>query len=175
MAKKGKEAIVEDLAATLSGSRSVVLADFTGLRVDDMNQLRRSLKERSVNFRVVKNTLARLAARQAGLEGLLAYLQGPTAFVTSAADPIEPARALADFAREKEKPKTKGILFEGEIGGPSLADRVKALPSRDVLLGRLLSAIGSPIAGLTGTLQGIIRNFVWTLVAIQSLKEGKNG
>jgi len=175
MAKKEKKAIVDDLASLLSASQSVVLADYTGLKVGDMNQLRRNLKGRAVNFRVVKNTLARIAVRQAKLDNLLAYLQGPTAFVTSSADPIEPARALAEFAREKEKPKIKGILFEGEVGGPSLAEKVQGLPPRDVLLGRLLSAMGSPIAGLTGTLQGIIRNLVGTLVAIQSLKEGKNG
>jgi large subunit ribosomal protein L10 len=175
MAKKEKKTIVDDLAGVLSASQSVVLADFTGLKVDDMNQLRRDLKGRSVKFRVVKNTLARIAVRQAELEGLLAYLQGPTAFVTSSKDPIEPARALAEFAQEKEKPKIKGILFEGEVGGPSLAERVRGLPTRNVLLGRLLSTIGSPIAGLTGTLQGIIRDLVGTLVAIQSLKEDKNG
>ncbi len=175
MAKKEKKAIVDDLTGMLSASQSVVLADFSGLKVDDMNQLRRNLRARAVNFRVVKNTLARIAVRQAELEGLLTYLQGPTALVTSSADSIEPARALAEFAREKEKPKIKGILFEGEIGGPSLAERVQGLPPRDILLSRLLSTIGSPIAGLTGTLQGIIRNLVGTLVAIQSLKEGKNG
>lgn len=175
MAKKEKKDIVDDLTGMLSASQSVVLADFSGLKVDDMNQLRQSLKGRAVNLRVVKNTLARIAVRQAELEDLLDYLQGPTAFVTSSTDPVEPARALAEFAQENERPKIKGILFEGEAGGPSLAERVQGLPTRDVLLGRLLSTIGSPIAGLAGTLREIIRNLVGTLVAIQSLKEDKNG
>ena len=175
MAKKEKEAVVEDLVGVLSGSRSVLLADFTGLGVEEINQLRRGLKERAVNFRVVKNTLARLAVQRAGFDELLPYLQGPTALVTSGVDPAEPARALMDFAREREKPKIKGILFEGEIGGPSLAERIRDLPSKEVLLSRLCSSIGSPLARLTGSLQGIIRNLIGTLVAIQHLKEGKNG
>ncbi len=176
MARREKEVKVESLAEMLSGSKSVVLADFTGLGVEDMNRLRRSLRERSVNLKVAKNTLARLAVRQVGLEGLLPYLEGPTALVTSVTDPLEPATALMGFAQKNEKPRIKGILFEGEIGGPSLAERIRDLPSRDVLMGMLGSAIVSPIAGLTGTLRGVIHSLIWVLLAIQSQKkEGKNG
>jgi large subunit ribosomal protein L10 len=175
MTRREKEAIVADLAGTLTGSRSVVLADFTGLCVEEMNRLRRSLKERSVEIRVVKNTLARFAVRQAGLGELLPFLEGPTALVTSEDDPLEPTKALMDFARKKEKPKIKGVLLEGEIGGLHLAERIKDLPPRGVLLGMLLSAMGSPIAGLTGALRGIICKLIWVLLAIQSQKEGKNG
>jgi len=154
-------------------ARGVYLTDFSGLNVEEETELRKTLREAKVQYRVVKNTLARRSAQQAGLTGLLPHLTGPTAFALSFDDPGLPARLIRDFAKKKNKLAIKAIVYEGELIDPSRVDEICNLPSREVMLAKLLGAMNAPIARLVGTLSGMLAQLVRVLDAIRVQKEGQ--
>ena len=171
MARPEKELIVSEVAESLNQAKGVYLTDFTGLNVEDMNELRKTFRESSIQFRVVKNTLARRSVEEAGYEGLLEYLSGPTAFAFTNTDPSMPARIINEFAKKKEKPKIKALIFEGEIIDSAQVERIANLPPREVLVAKLLGTLNAPLTNLASTLNGIISKFVRTLHAIKEQKE----
>ena len=131
------------------------------------------MREAGVEYRVVKNTMTRIAAQEIGLDELVPYLEGPTAIAFSATDPVAPAKVIADFVKE-HKLKTltvKAGIVEGKVID---ADGVKALanlPPREVLLAQVLAGMQAPIAGLVNVLQGSIRKLVYVLDAIREQKK----
>lgn len=168
-----KQAIVAELKERLTTAKGAVLTNYRGLTVAQDTQLRRKLREAGVEYRVVKNTMTRIAAQEAGVDDLVGYLEGPTAMAVSFSDPVAPARVISDFVKE-HKLKTlevKAGLVEGKV---ITADGVKALanlPSREVLLSQVLAGMQAPIAGLVNVLQGSIRNVVYVLDAVRQQKE----
>ncbi len=166
-----KIAKVERLTRQLSEASSVVLTDFTGLKVQEMSELRRTLQAASVQYRVVKNTLARLSVKAAGHEELLAYLEGPTAMAFGADDPGAPARLLREFSKTNDKLKFKACLIDGVLVGADRIDEIANLPSREVLLGQLAGALNAPIVGLASALNGLLVKLVTALDAVRKQKE----
>jgi len=170
-ARPQKEQEVAELQEKLGRVKGAVLTDYRGLNVSQMTRLRRKLREAGVEYQVVKNTLLRLAARQAGMEGLDPYLSGPTAIAFGYQDPVSPARVLSEFAREFKQLAIKAGVVEGKIidreGVRSLAE----LPSREVLLGRLLGGMKSPLTGLATVLNGPLQGLVRVLQAVREQKE----
>lgn len=168
-----KQAIVAGLKEKLTTAKGAVLTNYRGLTVAQDTKLRCKLREAGVEYRVVKNTMTRIAAQEAGVEDLVAYLEGPTAMAVSFTDPVAPARVISDFVKE-HKLKTlevKAGLVEGKV---ITAEEVKALanlPSREVLLSQVLAGMQAPISGLVNVLQGSIRNFVYVLDAVRQQKE----
>jgi len=168
-----KKSIVAELKGKLSASKGAVLTTSRGLTVAQDTQLRRKLREAGVEYRVVKNTMTRIAAQEVGIEGLDVYLEGPTAIAISEVDPVAPARIISDFIKENKLKalEIKAGLLDGKVidaeGVKALAD----LPSREVLLSKMLAGMQSPIAGFVNVLQGTIRNFVYTLEAVRKQKE----
>jgi len=166
-----KEQKVEKIKEELDKSRVIVLTDYRGLTVAQISALRRALKEEGVKFKVVKNTLTSLAAQKAGLEGLKAYLQGPTAIAFGYDDPVTPVKVLVKFSKENEQLSIKGGVLERNVLGEAELRRISELPSKDVLLAKTLGCFQAPLAGFVNVLQGNLRKLVYVLRAVKEQKE----
>jgi large subunit ribosomal protein L10 len=173
MLKVEKEKTINDLKEKLSLTKSLFLTDFRGLNVEEMTKLRRELRKGGAEYRVAKNTMIRMAAKQSGFEGILDYLEGPTGLVFSFEDAISPAKVLYEVHKMVEKPKIKIIWMEGRLLDENHLKRLAALPPREVILAQILSGLNSPVANFVGTLQGVLRNFVGTLDAIKEAKSNE--
>jgi len=170
MRKDEKGPAIAELHEKFSRARVAVLTETVGLTGNEVTELRRQLRGAKAELKVVKNTLAARAADGTPLAGAKQHFKGPLSVAIGYDDPALPAKILRDFiAKEKRDKKMRitagvveGILFD--------ASRIKAiadLPSRQVLLSRLLGGMQGPISGLVGTLSGILSNFVGTLIAIK--------
>lgn len=167
-----KEAIIQELKEKFKEARVAVLADYRGLNVAEATRLRRRLREAGCEFKVAKNTLTGLAARQAGLEGLDPYLEGPIA-IAFGVDPVAPAKVLSDFIRETRKMEIKAGVLEGTIIDARRVRDLADLPPREVLLARVLGGMQAPLYGFAGALQGTLRKFIYALEAIRKQKAGE--
>ena len=170
MLKVEKEKTVDELREKLSLTKSLFLTDFRGLNVDQMTDLRRDLKEKKAEYRITKNSLIRLAARESRFEGVLDYIKGPTGLVFSFEDPVGPAKVLYEIHKKIEKPKIKIIWMEGKLLDENHLKSLAALPSKDVILTQIVFGLNSPLANLVGTLQGVMRNFVGVLDAVREAR-----
>ena len=168
-----KQAIVAELKEKLTGAKGAVLVNYRGLTVAQDTKLRRQLREAGVDYRVVKNTMTRIAAQEAGLEGLDAYLEGPTAMAISTTDPVAPAKIITDFVKEHKLQvlEVKAGLVEGNVIDENGVKALASLPSREVLIAKMLGSMQSPITGLVNVLQGSIRNLAYALDAVRQQKE----
>ena len=145
---------VESLRARLAGAAAAILADYRGLNVAELTQLRTRLREAGADLKVVKNTLLQRAAHSLGLEGLDSFLQGPTAVVFTGTDPVAPARVLVEFIRQMRKLEVKGGLVEGRVLTADGIRRLADLPSRSQLLALAAGVLRAPLAGLVGAAAG---------------------
>ena len=153
MARPEKEAIVAEVRDRFARAKAVILTDYRGLNVAEVTELRKRLREAGVEYKVVKNTLATLAARQAAIEGLDKYLVGPIAMAFSYEDPVVPAKLLAEFARERRKLELKAGVLEGKVIDEAEVKALAELPSLDVLRAGLVGLLQAPAARLAGVLQ----------------------
>lgn len=158
----------------LNKSKSVVFADYMGLNVKQISDLRKKVKESGAEFKVLKNTLLRLGLKELGWkieEGVvLKELSGPTAVLFGYEDEIAPLKALYDFSQENELPKIKfGFLTKDFLTGEKIISLAK-LPSKEVLLAKLVSNLSSPIYGLVYTLKGNLTKLVLVLNQIRKSK-----
>ena len=170
MKKNSKEAIVAELAGKMATAKASFLADYRGLTVDQVNALRGKLRETGVEYRVVKNTLLKLAIKETGAACLEPMLTGPTAIAIAQDDPVAPAKVLSEYAKSNDKFELKGGALEGKP--LSLAD-IKALsdlPSREVLLAKMLGSMNAPVTNFVGVLAAVPRSLVQVLAAIQDKK-----
>jgi large subunit ribosomal protein L10 len=161
---------VEYLTTKLNDSQGVVLADFTGLTVASMSEFRSKCREQGVEFRVVKNRLARRAAAEADCSVLDELLRGPTGIAFGMESPVEPARVLVDFAKDNEKLAIKGGYLDGKLLSVNQVEALSKVPSREVLLGMVMRGMQSPLTGFVGVMSGIMRNFVGVLDALAKKK-----
>jgi len=166
-----KEAVVAELKKNLSSAKGAVLTDYRGLTVAQDTKLRRKLREAAVEYRVVKNTMTRIAANELGISDLNQFLEGPTAIAFSTVDPVAAAKIISQFSKDNKVLEIKAGLVEGKVidveGVKSLAN----LPSREVLLAKLCGTMQAPIVGMVNVLQGNIRNLVYALEAVRKAKE----
>lgn len=146
------------------------MTDYRGLRVSESQALRRKLRDAGSDYKVVKNTLFELAAKDAGDSGLEGLLAGPTAVAFVHTDPVAAAKAVVDFAREHKAMSIKGGYMDGQIYDVNQIQALSKIPPKDVLIAQLLGSIQSPISGLVGTLQGVMSNLVYTLQAVADQK-----
>ena len=168
-----KQTVVAGMKEKLAATKGAVLINYRGLTVAQDTKLRRKFREAGVEYKVVKNTLTRIAANEIGIAGLDSYLEGPTAMAFSATDPVAPAKIISDFIKESklQNIEVKAGLVEGKV---ITADGVKALanlPPREVLIAQVLAGFQTPIVGIVNVLQGTIRNAVYVLEAIRKQKE----
>ena len=160
MLKTDKERIVDELATELGSAQTLIVADYRGLTNKQLEALRDELIPHGARFRIVKNTLTRRAAEQAGAEGLLGMLEGPTAiaFSESSGDPAAVAKALAQTARETSVLTLRGGILEGKALTGEEVDRLATLPALDVLRGQLVGAIVAPLTQLLGLVSAPLRD-----------------
>lgn len=155
-----KQAKVEEIKEKLQKSQSVILASYQGLTVEEDTQLRKSLREAGVEYKVYKNTLVILAAKELGIEGLDEHLQGPISIAIGYDDVTAPARILNDFAKTHKKLELKAGLVQGEIYDADKVKQLANIPSKDILIAKLLGSIKSPLS-----------KFAYLLNAIKESKE----
>ena len=160
MLKQDKERIVAELAQELGAAETLIVADYRGLTNKQLEALRDRLLENGARFRIVKNTLTRRAAEQAGAQALLVMLEGPTAiaFIESGGDPAAVAKALATTAKETNVLTLRGGLLEGRTLTGEEVDRLATLPSLDVLRGQLVGAIVAPLTQLLALVSAPLQN-----------------
>lgn len=166
-----KEKKVAEIKEDLSRAKMIVLTDYRGLNVAEMNKMRRLLQQEGVKYRVVKNTLTKIAARETGLSHLEEYLEGPLGIAYGFDDPITPVKILVKFAKEHDKFSLKGGVLEKSILDVGGLKRLSELPSREVLLAKTLGCFQAPLSGFLNVLQGNIRNLVYVLQAVKEKQE----
>jgi len=172
MATEKKEKIVESLRETFARCNIGILTDYRGLTTSEMTDLRRKLREAGIEYRVVKNSLAQFAAKNAGIEELAESFTGPVAMAFGYGEITEPAKVLTDYIRTtKSILSIKGGFFENRILGPRDVASLARLPSREVLISQVLAGMQSPIYGLVNVLAGPVRGIMGVLQArIQQLE-----
>lgn len=156
MKREEKAAVVEDLAARLSGAAAIFAIDYKGISVPQAAELRARLRESDAAFSVVKNRLAKRAAEQAGTGGLDELLTGPTALTLINGDPVTVAKAITAFAREHEVLEFKGGIMDGQPLDPDGFKAIARLPGRDQLHGQLVGLTASPLTGLVAGMSNLV-------------------
>ena len=174
ISREQKEKVIASLVEGLDEAGSVVFADFTGIAVEDMTELRKDMRENSVNFTVVKNTLLKKVFNLIEIdenEGVFSLMEGPTALAYSA-DEVLPIKILRNFARNhKGLPQVKGGFVAGETYAPAKMMELAEIPSRDELLAKMLGSISSPLQGFVSVSSGIIRKLFYTVIAIKDSRK----
>ena len=171
-----KQAVVAQLKEQLESAKGVVLTSYKGLTVAQDTELRRELREAGVSYHVVKNTMLRIAAKEAGIEGIEEHLEGTTAFAFSTEDAVTPAKVICGFIKKNKLEDAEVLtvkvgMVEGKVIGVDEVKALAALPSREELIAKLLGSMNAPISNTVNVLQGVIRNAVYVLDAIRSQKE----
>jgi large subunit ribosomal protein L10 len=160
-----KEQIVQDLHERFSRARVVILTDYKGLNVEKLNTLRRKLKENDVEYQVAKNTLVNRASQDTQVALISDALVGPTAVALSYADPVAPAKVLKEFAKENEALGIKIGVLGGQVLDEKAIENLANLPSREVLLAKLLSTMNAVPTGLVTALADLPRRLMNVLQA----------
>ncbi len=160
MEKAQKERVVEELTEQLQQASTLLVADYRGLSMSEIDALRTEVLKHGATFRVVKNTLTRRAAEAAGQDALLALLEGPTgiAFLESDGDPVAVAKALSEAARTTKILAIRGGLLEGRPMSEQEVEDLAKLPPADVLRGQVLGAILGPLNAIAGLINAPLQN-----------------
>jgi large subunit ribosomal protein L10 len=166
-----KAAVIDEVSAQLQEAQAVYAVDYRGTSVPQAAELRSKLRDADTRFRVVKNTLTERAADKAGAEALKPYLEGPTALVFVNGDAAVAAKALADFRRASGLLQFKGGWMHGDVLTSEQVDAIAKLPSRDVLYGRLVGMVASPLTGLASAMNGLIGGLARQLAQIAEQKQ----
>ena len=162
MKREHKEEVVDELTQRLKAAETLLVADYRGLTMPQIDELRSRLLESGARFTVVKNTLTRRAAEAAGADALLALLDGPSAiaFLETDGDMVAAAKALADSARETNVLEIRGGVMQGRTLTAAEVESLAKLPPEDVLRGQVLGAIVAPLTALAGLLNAPLQNLV---------------
>ena len=173
MNKEGKQQVVAEMHEKLQQAKAVFLADFRGMTVGKATELRNELRKADVEYKVVKNTLLELASRDTDKAVLAGHYTGPTAIALTYSDPVAAAKVLSRFAKE---PQSKLDLKAGVLSGKAITvadiQALAELPSREVLLAKLLGTMQAPTANFVGVLAAVPGSFVRALNAIKEQKQG---
>ncbi len=166
MAREKKAQAIEALQGIFSKCTSGVLTDYQKIKTGDIDVLRRKLREAGIDYKVVKNTLARLAADGAGMEKLASLFQGPVSIICGYGDVAEPAKVLIDYIRSsKSTMKIKGGFLGDRVMTAKDVEYIARLPSKEVLISQVMAGIQSPITTLLGVLAAPMRGFTVVLQA----------
>lgn len=168
-----KKQIVEEIKEKIQNSQSIILVDYRGLNVDEVNELRSKYREANVYYKVYKNTLMRFAFKEAGLEEFNQYLTGPNAVAFGVEDPVAAAKVTSEFMKKHDQLEIKAGVVDGKIVDVNGVKELADLPPREVLIAQVLGGLNAPISGLANVLQGTIRNLVYALNAVKEKKEAE--
>ncbi len=172
MATAEKEQAVAWLEERLKSSKALVFSDFHGLKASDMVELRREFRKHGLEYRVVKNSVARLAAERVGIKDTDSYFRGPTGLCISYDDPALAFKVSHALTKRFEHYKIKGGVLEGVVVSAKEAEHLANLPSRQELLAMLVTTLQAPMQQLVSTLNAIVRTFVSALDEVRKKREG---
>lgn len=150
-----KQAKVAEIKEKLEKAQSIIIAEYQGLTVEDDTQLRKNLRGEGIEYKVYKNTLVILAAKELGLDGITQYLEGPVSIAFGYNDATSAARILNDFASTHAKLGLKAGIIDGEIYDEDKVKQIASIPSKEVLIGKLLGSIKSPLSNLAYLINAI--------------------
>ena len=150
-----KQPVVEEISSVIDGAQSAILVDHRGLTVQQDTELRKQLREAGVAYKVYKNTMMRFAFKGPDCEGLSDLLNGPSALAVSKDDATAPARILCEFAKNAKKLEIKGGVVEGKVMTVEELEGVSKIPSREVLISKLLGSWNAPIANFARVIKQI--------------------
>ena len=172
MPTSAKQQTIDELNDVFTRAKSAILAHYHGISAADMTILRTHMRERAVDFRVIKNTLAKKAMKDTPLEVLESEFKGPVSLLVSFDDAVAPAKALADYAKSgvKKSPDVVAGVVEGQQVTLEEIQALADLPSKEVLLSQLLSVMNGPTTNFVGVFSALLRKLVGTLDAIKDQK-----
>ncbi len=171
MDRKTKELVANELHEKLKDFNLAVLAHYSGLNVEKLTALRIALRKADTELRVVKNTLLRIASKDTDLSLLQDHFKGPLAIALNRSDVVESAKVLLDFARKNAELEIEAGMLKGKVISRDQLSTLAALPSREILLGKLLSVFVGVQTGLVNVLSAVPRSFVQVLDAYRAKKE----
>jgi large subunit ribosomal protein L10 len=167
MNKEQKAAAVQEIAARLGDAEAILAVDYRGISVPEAAELRGRLREAEASFKIVKNRLAKLAAEEAGTEGLQELLEGPTALTFVRGDIVTAAKAISGFSREHDVLAFKGGLMDGERIDEERFTALARLPALDAMHGQLVGVTASPLTGLVRGLGSMLAGLAVALGEVQ--------
>lgn len=165
-----KEQEVAELQQLLNDCQAAILTDYRGITVEQDVKFRAKLREAGCDYRVAKNTLLQIANRNLPVQDMSQYLEGPTA-ICFAADPVAAAKIISDFIHENKKTKIKGALLTGKLIDGAEVEALAKLPSREVLLTQVVSALAAPLSGMAGAAAALLRQFPTAVDQLRKQKE----
>jgi large subunit ribosomal protein L10 len=172
--REKKQQIVAEFKDKLSKAQTVIFTSFSGLAVEDETVLRRKFKEANSEYKVYKNTLMTIAARELGYgDDLIKYFEGPTSVAFGYEDPVAPAKILTEFMKDHKGLELKVGIVNGKIVSPQEIEALAKLPSREELLAKALGSMKAPITNLVFVLSGTLRSLVYALNAIKEKKQAE--
>jgi large subunit ribosomal protein L10 len=163
--RKEKAQVVSDLGEKVKGFQAVVLTNYRGLKVEQIDRLRQRLREEKISYHVVKNTLMKLASKGTDLEKLDNYFEGPTAMAISYGDPVLLAKILSEFVKTQPSLKIKVGLIQGKVTSPEEVKALATMPSREVLFGQILGGIQGTASQLGAVIYNAIQQVLGTIQA----------
>jgi large subunit ribosomal protein L10 len=169
--REEKVAEVEELSGKFAKAQIAIVADYKGLTVPVLQELRHNLRRNDAEFRVAKNTLLIRAVEDTDFQGLQEHFVGATAVAVSYGDPVTPAKILADFCKDHPELKIRFALLGGKLLSADDITALSKLPSKEVLLGQMLSVMNAVPTGLVQVLSGVPRTFLYALQALNEKKE----
>lgn len=174
MPTEAKRETVAELAEVFSANPTSIVADYRGLKVSDLATIRRNLRDKGIQYRVVKNRLAIIAAEQAGVGEIKPLLEGPTGIALGAGDETAVAKSFLEAIRPFRTVAVRGAVLKGRRIEAADVTRLATLPGRDVLLGQLAGGFASPLSTMAGLLSAPLRNLGYALqqVADQKAAQG---
>lgn len=171
MNRTDKAAKLEELKDKFSRAQSVVLVDFSGINVEQITEVRAKLREKDVEYQVVKNTLARQAMEGTSVSVLEEHFSGPTGMAISYDDAAAPAKVLNDAAKDLEALTFKGAMVEGEAFGADAISDLAKMPSKDDIRATFVATLQAPLANFAGVINAPQRDFTWLMDALRRKKE----
>ena len=174
--KAKKNQTVDDLKTALLKSKFTVISDYQGTSVSELTKLRRDIQKAGGDVTVAKNTLVKLAVSEQSYAGTLnEFLVGPTAVIYTDADPVPVAKALTEYIKKIKKTTIKGGVLEGKRVVEDDIKEISSLPSREILISKLMGSLNAPAQNLVFALSGVSRNLVCVLDVIRKQKEEAQG
>ena len=172
-ARAQTESLVGKLHEDFVAAHAAVLTHCSGINVEKITALRRDLRQKNIKFQIIKNTLAVRAIEGTPLAALKDAFEGPTGLAYTTKDAVALAKSLVAFAQQEERLIIRGGVLDGVLLDPAQVRALAEIPSREILLARLVGALASPYAGLVYALSGVLRKFVYALDAIRRKKEAE--
>lgn len=173
--REQKGVVVNEIKDRFERAGSVVLVDYRGINVEQVTELRRQFRKAGVEYVVLKNTLVKRALAELGMSGLDDLLEGPSAFAFGFEDPVAPAKVLSEFITKtkSEHIKIKGGLVDGKPIDVAGVKALASLPSKEVLIARIMGSLNAPVTNFVGVLSATLRSLVYAIDAVRKQKAGE--